>query len=82
MNAIQIRNMLLNIKADFIGEGRPWHLNDETILNTIMQVYYQTDVIDWEECKWLFVNYLQKGILDFPKACQMARKRLQKLVQA
>lgn len=76
MNAIQIRNMLLNIKADFIGEGRPWHLNDETILNTIMQVYYQTDCIDWEECKWLFVNYLQKGILDFPKATQMARKRL------
>lgn len=76
MNAIQIRNMLLNIKADFIGEGRPWHLNDETILNTIMQVYYQTDCIDWEECKWLFVNYLQKGVLDFPKATQMARKRL------
>ena len=79
MNAIQIRNMLLNIKADFIGEGRPWHLNDETILNTIMQVYYQTDIIDWEECKWLFVNYLQKGILDFPKATQMARERLRKL---
>lgn len=79
MNAIQIKKMLKNIKADFIGEGRPWHLNDETILNTIMQVYYQTDIIDWEECKWLFVNYLQKGILDFPKATQMARKRLQKL---
>ena len=76
MNAIQIRKMLKNIKADFIGEGRPWHLNDETILNTIMQVYYQTDIIDWEECRWLFVNYLQKGILDFPKATQMARKRL------
>ena len=76
MNAIQIRNMLLNIKADFIGEGRPWHLNDETILNTIMQVYYQTDIIDWEECRWLFVNYLQKGVLDFPKATQMARQRL------
>ena len=79
MNAIQIRNMLLNIKADFIGEGRPWHLNDETILNTIMQVYYQTDIIDWEECKWLFVNYLQKGILDFPKATQMAWARLRQL---
>lgn len=79
MNAIQIRKMLLNIKADFIGEGRPWHLNDETILNTIMQVYYQTDIIDWEECRWLFVNYLQRGVLDFPKATQMARKRLQKL---
>ena len=76
MNAIQIRNMLLNIKADFIGEGRPWHLNDETILNTIMQVYYQTDIIDWEECKWLFINYLQKGVLDFQKATQMARQRL------
>ena len=76
MNAIQIRKMLLNIKADFIGEGRPWHKNDDVILNTIMRVYYNTDIIDWEECKWLFVSYLQKGILDFPKATQMARKRL------
>lgn len=79
MNAIQIRKMLKNIKADFIGEGRPWHKNDDVIMNAIMRVYYNTDCIDWEECKWLFVNYLQTGILDFPKATQMARKRLRKL---
>lgn len=76
MNAIQIRKMLKNIKADFIGEGRLWHKNDDVVMNAIMRVYYNTDCIDWEECKWLFVNYLQKGILDFPKATQMARKRL------
>lgn len=82
MNAIQIREMLLNIQKEFIGQGRPWNINDDTIMETIMRVYYQTEYIDWEECKWLFVNYLQKGILDFPKATRMARKRLQKLAQA
>lgn len=75
MNAMQIRKMLLNIKADFIGMGRPWHSNDDTILEAIMQIYYQTDIIDWEECNYLFVNYLEKGILDFPKALASARKR-------
>lgn len=81
MNAIQIRKMLRNIKADFIGEGRPWHKNDDVVMDAIMRVYNNTDCIDWEECKWLFVNYLQKGILDFPKATQMARKRLRKLAK-
>lgn len=76
MNAMQIRKMLLNIKADFIGIGRPWHLNDDSVMELLMQVYYQTEIIDWEEVKWLFITYLQKGILDFPTAKKMAMKRI------
>lgn len=76
MNAMQIRKMLLNIKADFVGMGRKWHGNDDSVMELIMQIYYQTPEIDWEECKWLWMEYLQKGVLDFPKATQMARERL------
>ena len=76
MNAMQIRKMLNNIKADFIGMGRYWHDNDDSVMELLMQVYYQTEIIDWEEVKWLFITYLQKGILDFPTAKKMAIKRL------
>lgn len=76
MNAMQISKMLLNIKADFIDMGRHWHDNDESVIELLMQIYYQTDYIDWQEVKWLFINYLQKGILDFPTAKKMALKRL------
>lgn len=76
MNAMQIRKMLLNIKADFIGMGRKWHDNDESVMELLMQIYYQTEIIDWEEVKWLFITYLEKGILDFPTAKKMATKRL------
>lgn len=76
MNAMQIRKMLLNIKADFIGMGRNWHNNDNSVMELLMQIYYQTEIIDWEEVKWLFITYLKKGILDFPTAKKMATKRL------
>ena len=76
MNAMQIRKMLLNIKADFIGMGRNWHNNDDSVMELLMQIYYQTEIIDWEEIRWLFITYLQKGILDFPTAKKMATKRL------
>ena len=76
MNAMQIRKMLLNIKADFIGMGRNWHNNDDSVMELLMQIYYQTEIIDWEEIKWLFITYLQKGILDFSTAKKMATKRL------
>lgn len=76
MNAMQIRKMLLNIKSDFIGMGRNWHNNDNSVMELLMQIYYQTEIIDWEEVKWLFITYLKKGILDFPTAKKMATKRL------
>ena len=76
MNAMQIRKMLLNIKADFIGMGRHWHDNDDSVMELLMQIYYQTEIIDWEEIKWLFITYLEKGILDFPTAKKMATKRI------
>ena len=76
MNATQIRKMLNNIKADFIGMCRPWHENDDSVIELLMSIYYQTAEIDWEEIKWLFINYLQKGIIDFPTAKKMAQIRI------
>ena len=76
MNAVQIRKMLNNIKDDFIGMGRPWHKNDDSVLELLMSVYYQTVEIDYEEVKCLFINYLQRGIIDFPEAKKMALKRI------
>lgn len=76
MNAMQIRKMLNNIKTDFISMGRHWCDNDDSVMELLMQIYYQTEIIDWEEIKWLFTNYLQKGILDFPTAKKMAIKRI------
>ena len=76
MNAVEIRKMLNNIKADFIGMGRPWHENDDSVIELLMSIYYQTAEIGWEEIKWLFVNYLQTGILNFPEAKRMAQVRI------
>ena len=79
MNAMQIRRMLINIKADFVGMGRLWHNNDDSIMELLMQLYYQTDYIDWQEVKWLFITYLQKGILDFPTVKKMAMRRIKEV---
>ena len=76
MNTTEIRKMLNNIKADFIGMGRPWHKNDDSVIELLVSVYCQTVEIDWEEVNWLFTNYLQKGIIDFPTAKRMALKRI------
>lgn len=76
MNAVEIRKMLNNIKADFISMGRPWHENDDSVIELLMSIYYQTAEIDWEEIKWLFINYLQKGIIDFPTAKKMTQIRI------
>lgn len=76
MNGMQIEKMLKNIKADFIAMGRSWHKNDDSIIELLIAVYYQTIEIDWEEIQWLFVNYLQRGILDFPTAKAMGMRRI------
>lgn len=49
MNAMQIRKMMLNIKADFVGMGRSLHNNDDSVIEFLMQIYYQTDYIDLQE---------------------------------
>lgn len=72
MNTKEIEKMLHNIEADYIGMGRKSVKQD----NIIIHLYCVTDWLDWEECKWLFINYIEKGILDFPTAQKMARERL------
>lgn len=76
MNTTEITKILHNIKADYIGMGRKSVKQDDIIIDTIIHLYCVTDWLDWEECKWLFINYIEKGILDFPTAQKMARRRL------
>lgn len=76
MNGMQIEKMLKNIKVDFIGMGRSWHKNDDSVIDLLMAVYYQTIEIDKEEIQWLFINYLQRGILDFPTVKAMGTRRI------
>lgn len=76
MNAVKIKKMLENIKTDYVGMGRNWNPNDDLIIELLMNLYYQTEWLDWEEIKWLFINYLNHGVLDFSQAKRMAHKRL------
>ena len=78
MNTLQIEKMLENIKADYIRMARPWTEFDENVRHLIMRMYLETPELDWEEVKWLFVNYLKTGELNFPAAIKMARKRIHK----
>ncbi len=75
MNYIEIKTMLENIKADYITKGRSWKDGEDAIIDLLMHVYLKHADIDHEEIKWLFVNYMETGILDFPAAVKMARQR-------
>ena len=70
MNAMEIKNMMCEM-AD-----KPLTTNDNSVMECILQVYCQTIEIDHEEIRFLWENYLKNGILDFPTALQMARKRI------
>ncbi len=75
MNTIQITKMCNNIYADYKGMGRSPKAEDNTILNTIMHLYNVTE-LDWEEVKWLWITYLDTGILGIAEAIEMARIRI------
>ena len=70
MNVMEIKTMMCEM-AD-----KPLTTNDNSVMECILQVYCQTAEIDHEEIRFLWGNYLKKGILDFPTALQMARKRI------
>ena len=75
MNERQINTMLNNMENDYIEMGRMSVQQDKIIIETIMRIYSVTDWLDWEECKYLFSEYVEKGILDFPTAKKMAMER-------
>ena len=70
MNAMEIKTMMCEM-AD-----KPLTTNDNSVMECILQIYCQTVEIDHEEVRFLWENQLQKGILDFPSAMKMARKRI------
>ena len=78
MNERQINAMLNNMEKDYVGMGRKSVRQDKIVIDTIMRMYNATDWLDWEECKFLFSNYVETGVLDFPTAQKMARARIEK----
>lgn len=76
MSMIQIQKMCVNIYHDYIGMDRRQNMADKEVLSLIMREYCQS-IIDWEEVKWLWIKYLEKGILDFAGAIKLAEKRME-----
>ena len=75
MNTTQIIAMCKEIYRDYTGTGRAKQTYDKEILSLIMYMYNHTE-LDWEEVKWLWVEYLRTGKLDFHLAIQCARERI------
>lgn len=75
MNTQEMVKMCKNIYTDYTGMGREKANEDKHILATIIYIYNNTE-IDYEEVKWLWMQYLEKGILDFPTAIFMAKERI------
>ena len=76
MSMLEIKIMMQEIANNYTYTGRQWNANDNSVMECILQVYCQTVEIDHEEIRFLWENYLQKGILDFQTAMKMARKRI------
>lgn len=75
MNYFNIVTMCKNITDDYTGMGRKAKLEDGIVLDTIMRMYNTTE-IDWEEVKWLWCEYLEKGNLYIAEAIEKAKKRI------
>ena len=75
MNATQISAMCKEIYRKETYLGREKQDYDKQILALIMYMYNHTE-IDYEEVKWLWMQYLINGKLDFPTAIQNARERI------
>lgn len=74
MNTLQMQNACKEIYRDFTGMGREKQDYDKYILANIIYMYNHTE-IDWPEVKWLWMEYLRKGTLDFSTAIMYARER-------
>lgn len=81
MNSTQILKMMKEIFRDVTGEGRASHAADVDVMNVIIRLYNTTE-IDWEECKWLWVNYLYHGNLDIAEAVRKANTRIRQEILA
>lgn len=81
MNTMQIIKMCRNIYADFVGMKREPKQEDAPILDTIMRIYNTTE-IDWEEVRFLWIGYLEKGNLYISEAIKMAKMRIAREAKA
>lgn len=74
MNTPEISKMMHEIYCKFIGMGRKTHYYDSEIKDFLISFYNRTE-IDFEEVKDLWIEYLDRGSLDLPKAIAHARQR-------
>ena len=76
-NTIEIKNSLEQIRLKSVQNGRTPNCADVIILDSVIRFYLTESNIDYEEVEWLYKSYLQNGNLEFPKAKQMASRRVQ-----
>ena len=74
MNTTQIIKIMDNISRDYAGMGRAENLLDNIIKDEIIRLYNNLP-IDWEEVKFLWIDWLENGRLSVSDAMEMQRKR-------
>ena len=76
MNYKQIVDMVNEIYRDYKGMGRKGNDTDKYIAAIILRFYLRERDIDWEEVKWLWVEYLETGNLYLAEARGKAEQRI------
>lgn len=74
MNTTQIIKMMGNISRDYAGMGRVKTSLDNVIKNEIIRLYNNLP-IDWEEVKFLWIDWLKNGRLSVSDAMEMQKKK-------
>lgn len=74
MNTTQIIKIMDNISRDYAGMGRAENSLDNIIKDEIIRLYNNLS-IDWEEVKFLWIDWLENGRLSVSDAMEMQRKR-------
>ena len=74
MHTMQIMKMMENISRDYAGIGRAKTSLDNIIKNEIIRLYNNLP-IDWEEVKFLWIDWLENGRLSVSDAMEMQKKR-------
>lgn len=75
MNTPDITRECKMLYKEYLYDGRTKQNEDSYILSYIIHLYNNTE-LDWEEVRFLWLTYLEKGNLEISTAMQMARQRI------
>lgn len=81
-NYYDIVNKMLQMQRQCMEQGRNFSPIDDEIKALIMRIYLTDPQVDYEECIWLWDEFLHHARLDFSQAKKMGRMRLAKEVRA